>query len=119
LTAQGARRLPHIGFHTVRHDPLTHINDEQLARALADGRAGLAELAGYPIDAIAYPFGDFDSRVVAGARESHFKIGVTCERQSVTPGSDPLALGRYAPAACGSMGEFAFELVRTLLISPS
>jgi peptidoglycan/xylan/chitin deacetylase (PgdA/CDA1 family) len=119
LTAQGARRLPHIGFHTVRHDPLTHIDDEQLARALGDGRARLAELAGYPIDTIAYPHGNCDSRVLAAARESKFTIGLTCEQEAVTPRSDPLALGRYEPPARGSMGEFAFDLVRTLTISPS
>ena len=119
LTAQGARRLPHIGFHTVRHDPLTRVDDQQLARAFVDGRAGLSELTGYPIDTIAYPHGDFDSRVVEGARQSHFKIGLTCEQEAVTPSSDPLAMGRYEPPTSGSMGEFAFDLVRTLLTSPS
>jgi peptidoglycan/xylan/chitin deacetylase (PgdA/CDA1 family) len=119
LTAEDARLLPHIGFHTVRHDPLTHLDDEQLARALTDGREGLAEIAGYPVDTIAYPHGHFDSRVVAAARESDFAIGLTCERAAVTPGADPLALGRLEPPIRSSMGEFAFGLARTLLISPS
>jgi peptidoglycan/xylan/chitin deacetylase (PgdA/CDA1 family) len=119
LTAEEARRLPHIGFHTVRHDSLPRLDDERLARALVDGRAGLAEVAGRPVDAIAYPHGHFDSRVVAAARKCDFAIGLTCERAAVTPGADPLALGRYGPPVCGSIGEFAFDLARTLLISPS
>jgi peptidoglycan/xylan/chitin deacetylase (PgdA/CDA1 family) len=119
LTADGARRLPCIGFHTVRHDTLTHLDDEQLAHALADGRAGLAEVAGHPVDTIAYPHGRFDSRVVAAARKSNFAIGLTCEREAVTPGSDPLALGRYEPPFQGPVGGFAFGLVRTLQMSPS
>ncbi len=119
LTAQEARRLPHIGFHTIRHDLLTRLDDERLARALADGRAGLAEVAGRSIDTIAYPHGHFDSRVVAAARENDFAIGLTCVREAVTPGADPLALGRYEPPVRGSAGQFAFDLVRTLLISPS
>jgi peptidoglycan/xylan/chitin deacetylase (PgdA/CDA1 family) len=119
LTADGARRLPHIGFHTVRHDPLTRLDDEQLAHALVDGRAGLAEVAGHPVDAIAYPHGHFDSRVVAAARECDFAIGLTCKREAVTPGSDPLALGRYEPAAQSPMASFAFGIVRTLISSPS
>ena len=119
LTAEDARRLPHIGFHTVRHDRLTDLDDEQLARALVDGRAGLSELAGYPIDTIAYPYGHFDSRAVAAARESDFKIGLTCEREAVTPNSDPLALGRYEAPFRGWTGEFAFGVVRTLLLPPT
>jgi peptidoglycan/xylan/chitin deacetylase (PgdA/CDA1 family) len=114
LTAEGARRLPCIGFHTVRHDTLTRLDDEQLAHALADGTAGLAEVAGHPVDTIAYPHGRFDSRVVAAARESDFAIGLTCKREAVRPGSDPLALGRYEPPLRGPTGEFAFDLARLI-----
>jgi peptidoglycan/xylan/chitin deacetylase (PgdA/CDA1 family) len=117
LTAKEASRLPHIGFHTVRHDPLTQLDDEQLVRALSVGRQGLAEVAGYPVDTIAYPHGDFDSRVVEAARKQGFSIGVTCEWHAVTPDADPLALGRCEPAAGESIGEFAFDLVRVLLTS--
>jgi peptidoglycan/xylan/chitin deacetylase (PgdA/CDA1 family) len=119
LTAQDASRLPHIGFHTVRHDPLTRLDEQQLASALVDGRAELAEIAGSPVDTIAYPHGNFDSRVVTAARRSGFVIGVTVERQAVTPGTDPLAMGRYEPPFRGPTGAFAFGLVRTLLRSRS
>ena len=117
LTAQGARRLPHIGFHTLRHDTLTSLDDERLAHALVDGRAGLAEVAGYPVDIIAYPHGSFDSRVVEAARKSDFAMGLTCEEEAVTPDSDLLALGRYEAPVGGLMGEFAFDLVRVLIRS--
>lgn len=118
LTADGARRLPHIGFHTVRHDPLTRLNDEQLVRALTEGRAELAAFTGHPVDAIAYPHGQYDSRVVAAARKSGFAIGLTCQTESVTPEADPLALGRYEPPAGATIGEFAFDVARTLKIDP-
>jgi peptidoglycan/xylan/chitin deacetylase (PgdA/CDA1 family) len=119
LSEQDAHQLPHIGFHTRRHDPLPRLDDERLELALTDGRAGLADVAGYSIDTIAYPHGLFDSRVVEAARKSDFAIGVTCKRHAVTPGSDPLALGRYEAPAHGPMGVFAYDLVRTLLISPA
>ncbi len=117
LTTQEARRLPHIGFHTRRHDTLTSLDDERLAHALVDGRAGLAEVAGYPVDTIAYPHGSFDYRVVEAARKSGFVIGLTCEEEAVTPNSDLLALGRYEPPAGALTGEFAFDLVRILIRS--
>jgi hypothetical protein len=117
LTAHDARRLSRIGFHTVRHDPLTHLGDEQLASAPLDGRAGLAKVAGRPVDMIAYPHGRFDSRVTTAARRSGFVIGVTCDPEAVTPDTDPLALGRHEPPFRGPTGAFAFSLVRTLLRS--
>lgn len=118
LTLEGARQLPHIGFHTTRHDPLTLLDDEQLGRALSEGREGLAEVAGYPIDTIAYPHGDFDSRVVEATRAQRFSIAVTCEQHAVTPNSDPLAMGRYQVPVDATAKTFAFGLVRTLLTSP-
>jgi peptidoglycan/xylan/chitin deacetylase (PgdA/CDA1 family) len=119
LTVDGAHQLPCIGFHTARHDPLTHLDDERLARALADGRAALAEVAGSAVDTIAYPHGNCDSRVIEAARQRDFAIGLTCQRTAVTPEADPLAFGRYEPPAGGGIGEFAFDLARTLMIAPS
>ena len=119
LTTEDARRLPSIGFHTVRHDRLPELDDELLSRALDDGRAGLAEMAGCPVDAIAYPHGRFDARVLAAARERGFKIGLTCEPVAVTPSTDPLALGRYEPPISGRTGDFAFSLARILQMSRS
>jgi peptidoglycan/xylan/chitin deacetylase (PgdA/CDA1 family) len=119
LTADDARRLPRVGFHTVRHDALTTLDDEQLAHALTDGRQGLAEVTGYPIDTIAYPHGQFDSRVVKAVREQGFLIGVTSRQEAVTPDADPLALGRYVPSVDASIGHFALGLVHTLLIPPN
>jgi peptidoglycan/xylan/chitin deacetylase (PgdA/CDA1 family) len=119
LTKQEARRLPRIGFHTVRHDPLTKLDDEQLARALVDGRAELSEFAGRSVDMIAYPHGLHDSRVVEAARRNEFTIGLTCVHEPVTPRSDVLALGRYEAPVRGPMAQFAFGLARTLAMALS
>ncbi len=82
-----------MGVHTLRHDILTRPNDEQLAHALADGRAGPTKVAGCPIDTIAYPHDSFDSLVVEAARNSGFVAGLTYEEEAVPPASDLLALG--------------------------
>jgi peptidoglycan/xylan/chitin deacetylase (PgdA/CDA1 family) len=119
LTKREARRLPRIGFHTVRHDSLTKLDDELLARALVDGRADLSEFVGQPVDMIAYPHGLHDSRVVEAARQNEFTIGVTCKREPVTPRADALALGRYEAPVRGPMGRFAFDLARTLAMALS
>jgi len=88
-----------------------------LSVALSDGRQGLAEIAGHPIDTIAYPHGQFDSRVVEATRDQHFSIGVTTQKTAVTPDTDPLALGRFVPAVDASIDRFGFGLVYTLLKS--
>lgn len=119
LTAEKARSLPYIGCHTLRHDPLPALDDTRLARTLRESRAALAEFAGYPVDTIAYPHGTYDDRVVSAARQTGFKIGLTCERQAVTPRSDPLTMGRYEPPTRVPLGEFAFDIVRTLMKAPA
>lgn len=118
LTADHAMGLPHIGFHTIRHDTLTQLDNEQLTQALVDGRARLAEFVGQPIDAIAYPHGQADQRVVAAARECGFTIGLTGQPEAVRPGTDPLAMGRYEPAGRTPTREVALDLVRLLSRPP-
>ncbi|HET7046025.1 MAG TPA: polysaccharide deacetylase family protein, partial [Gaiellaceae bacterium] len=51
-----------IGFHTLRHDPLTLLSDERLADALRSGRTRLEDVVGHGLDAIAYPHGRADGR---------------------------------------------------------
>lgn len=114
LTATHALELPQIGFHTVRHDTLTQLDDDQLADALTDRRVRLAEFVGKTVDMIAYPHGRSDRRVEAAARECGFAIGVTGRPEAVRPGTDPLAMGRYEPTGHAPTRDVAFDLVRVL-----
>lgn len=107
-----------IGFHTFRHDSLTRLTDDQLARAMETGRDALAEAAGHEIDAIGYPHGRADQRVADAARDSEFRAGFTTRHDPVTPSSDPLLQGRVGPSR-RSVGALALELVLTLLKSES
>ena len=102
-----------IGFHTVRHDSLTQLDDDQLDRAMEHGRARLEELVGRRLVTIAYPHGKADARVAAAARAAGFRTGYTTRPTPVGDESDPLLLGRIeAPRA--SLRAFATSLVRTL-----
>lgn len=118
LTATHALELPQIGFHTIRHDTLTQLDDDQLTDALTDGRVRLAEFVGQPVDMIAYPHGRSDRRVEAAARECGFAIGVTGRPEAVRPGTDPLAMGRYEPTGHAPTRDVAFDLVRLLSRPP-
>jgi SAM-dependent methyltransferase len=57
--------------------------------------------------------------VIAATQEEKFRIGVTCKREAVTPAANPLALGRYEPPVRAVIKEFAYDLARTLLVSPA
>ena len=59
-----------IGFHTRDHRPLPELTDDELARALVDGRAALEEAAGRRLRVLAYPHGSADERVAAAARSA-------------------------------------------------
>jgi peptidoglycan/xylan/chitin deacetylase (PgdA/CDA1 family) len=83
-----------IGFHTRDHHALPTLTDEELAAALRDGREGVAQAAGAAVDTIAYPHGKADARVAAAARAAGFAVGYTTRGEPLTPGSDPLLIGR-------------------------
>jgi peptidoglycan/xylan/chitin deacetylase (PgdA/CDA1 family) len=117
LRRAGVRRLVEagmtIGFHTRRHDRMPPLDDESLAAAVRDGRDELEEVVGNRIDVIGYPHGGADGRVADASREAGFAVGYTTQEVAVTPGSDPLLLGRLNPSY-RSPGHFALQLVRIL-----
>jgi peptidoglycan/xylan/chitin deacetylase (PgdA/CDA1 family) len=82
-----------IGFHTRDHRPLPELADDELARALRDGRSALEEAAGRPLTGIAYPHGRADERVAAAAHAAGFTDGFG-GAGPITARSGRLLLGR-------------------------
>ncbi|MDH4345146.1 MAG: polysaccharide deacetylase family protein [Thermoleophilia bacterium] len=105
-----------IGFHTRRHDSLSWLDEARLHRALSVGVDELAEAAGQRLTVIGYPHGRADERVAAAAREAGFLAGFTTQEVAVTPGSDPLLLGRVGPSL-RSAGALSIQLALALLTS--
>ena len=103
-----------IGFHTRRHYSLPVLDDLELEEALTQARQELEELANSPLTTLSYPHGDADERVTGAARRHGFAVGVTCRRTAITPGTDPMLLGRVEIKGA-SLGEFVVQVVRGLL----
>jgi peptidoglycan/xylan/chitin deacetylase (PgdA/CDA1 family) len=56
-----------IGSHTRTHPHLTELDDETLRAELVESKATAEDRMGRPCTTIAYPYGDYDERVVAAA----------------------------------------------------
>ncbi len=62
-----------IGCHTITHPYLTRVKkDETLRRELAGAKKIIEDRVGKPVTTIAYPFGQYNDRVVEIAREAGF-----------------------------------------------
>jgi peptidoglycan/xylan/chitin deacetylase (PgdA/CDA1 family) len=99
-----------VGFHTLRHDALPALADDELERAMRDGREALATAAGAELDLIAYPHGKADARVGRAASAAGFSHGFTTVREVVRPDTDPHLVPRLVPAL--SAGALALRLAR-------
>jgi peptidoglycan/xylan/chitin deacetylase (PgdA/CDA1 family) len=61
-----------IGSHTCTHPRLTQLPGEELARELRESREACERALAQPCRSLAYPYGDFDARVVEAAAEAGY-----------------------------------------------
>ena len=97
LTAAQVARLAaegcEFGAHTRTHPVLPRLNDAELEAELAESQAAVQRASGQPARLFAYPYGAFDSRVMAAARRC-FDGAVSTRLGFATRHSDPYALER-------------------------
>ncbi len=61
-----------VGSHTRTHPRLTRLPDNALVRELRESREACERALGSPCRSLAYPYGDFDARVVRRAAEAGY-----------------------------------------------
>jgi peptidoglycan/xylan/chitin deacetylase (PgdA/CDA1 family) len=66
-----------IGAHTRQHPHLTQLDEASIYEELAGSRSDVEEHIGGPCTSLAYPYGDHDARVVAGADRAGFLRAAT------------------------------------------
>lgn len=64
-----------LGSHTWSHPALTEVSHERLSHELRSAREWLLKQEGHIIDAIAYPYGATDERVMAETRAAGYRVG--------------------------------------------
>ena len=62
-----------IGSHTMTHPHLPRLSDEEIDRELQDSRVRIEDELGRPCRFLAYPFGEHDARVRAGAERAGYE----------------------------------------------
>lgn len=74
-----------IGSHTCSHPRLSRLETGEIASELEDSRRICEEQAGRPCRSIAYPYSDYDERVVRAAAEAGYRFAVSVPRDSQPP----------------------------------
>jgi peptidoglycan/xylan/chitin deacetylase (PgdA/CDA1 family) len=92
-----------IQSHTLSHPYLSRrqhpeLSDEQYAewvrRELLESKKIIEKQTGRPVEFVAYPYGDYDSRVIAVAKKAGYVGGLTCVYGRVRKETDPLRMNR-------------------------
>lgn len=80
-----AERGWEIGSHTRTHPHLPRLGDDELARELTESKAECEAGMGVACEAFAYPYSDFDDRVVRAAAAAGYRSAVTVPRGPTPP----------------------------------
>ncbi len=83
-----------IASHTVSHPALTKLPDDRIRKELLESKAKLEEAIKVPVNHFAYPYGDYDDRVVALVRQSGYKTAALANGGLVREGEKAIRLKR-------------------------
>jgi peptidoglycan/xylan/chitin deacetylase (PgdA/CDA1 family) len=83
-----------IGSHTVSHPHLPRLSDAEIDRELQDSRARIEDELGRPCRFLAYPFGEHDARVRAGAERAGYEAAHSLASQTARDEASRFALPR-------------------------
>lgn len=96
-----------LGSQTINHPQLCGLDEAGLRRELFDSRRILVEQLQAPVPALAYPYGDYDVRVVRAAEGMGYECAVTTQRSYAEPGCHPLLIPRFEPGTVDELVELA------------
>lgn len=104
ISAQGVV----IGSHSVSHPHLSQLPDEKLQQELTRSLASLKALPGCPVRSIAFPYGNYDDRVVRACRLAGYSLCFSINPRLVLMTHDYLR-GRIAVDAHDSLLVFLLK----------
>jgi peptidoglycan/xylan/chitin deacetylase (PgdA/CDA1 family) len=93
-----------VGSHTVTHPRLTTLDDAKLAEELTRSREVCSERTGTECRSLAFPYGDYDDRVVAATKEAGYSAAATLSARLHRP--EPLRWPRVGVYHADDMHRF-------------
>ena len=99
LTWEELRELKESGLieiesHSVTHDDLTKISDEQLRRELEESKRLISSKLGITSTSVAYPYGLFNRKTIGMMKQYGYRFGFTVIRGGNGFFFNPYALNR-------------------------
>jgi glycosyltransferase involved in cell wall biosynthesis/peptidoglycan/xylan/chitin deacetylase (PgdA/CDA1 family) len=116
ISVEEASRLIDPGFidagaHSVTHPSLPALSSEEIEHEVSTSRKVCEDLAGAPVNAFAYPFGDFDERTASIVRKCGFELAFTTVAGGVTLQQDRMQIPRFFVGNWNA-GEFETKILR-------
>jgi peptidoglycan/xylan/chitin deacetylase (PgdA/CDA1 family) len=81
-----------IGCHTMNHQRLTEIKEDQAYREILDSKLFLEKIINKKIESFSYPYGDYNNKIRNLVEKAGLIIGRTSNRYSFKYPLDPLVL---------------------------
>jgi peptidoglycan/xylan/chitin deacetylase (PgdA/CDA1 family) len=101
-----AQRGYEIGDHTVTHPHLPQLSDADLQHELVDSKTYLENLIGTPVDSLAYPYGEYDARVISAAQSAGYTNARTVDGTGLNDATTNIyLLDSYSPTLTTPMRE--------------
>ena len=83
-----------FGAHSVNHTILTAVGRDEAWRELSESKAQIEAALDAPVTGLAYPNGNYNREMLEMVRACGYGHAVTTEEATISPQTDPLALGR-------------------------
>ncbi len=93
---QAASSLTTIGSHGVSHLHLTQATPDLARAEIRQSRCELEQVLGIPVSLFAFPYGDYDDRLVSVCQEEGYKRVFVIGAKSVDLAEDKLVRGRVS-----------------------
>lgn len=95
-----------IQSHSNSHPFLTKHSDQSLRAELVESRRILEKKTGKPVRFLAYPYGDYNTRVAKATEEAGYDAGLTCDFGPVQKESNPFRMKRVVIYEKTTFAEF-------------
>jgi peptidoglycan/xylan/chitin deacetylase (PgdA/CDA1 family) len=114
MSAEQLRALPsnlvQIGSHTRTHPMLVRLSEQQVRLELSTSRRMLEEIIGREVKLFSFPYGSFNTDVIACCREAGYERIFTTAPLQACCGTDPFIVGRVTVNPDDSLLEFRLKV---------